>query len=250
METILYIYIFILGLVLGSFYNVVGIRVADGESIVKPRSHCPRCQRTLSASELIPVLSYLFQRGTCKGCGTKVSIKYPLFEGLTACLFLVAAVLVGWTSELLIALLLISLLVIITISDLHKMLIPNKILLFFFIVFIPITVLIPHEPWWDGIVGFFVGGGLLYLIAIVSRGGMGGGDVKLFAVLGFILGTRDVLLTLFAATFIGAVVGGIMMMTGKVKRKNPIPFGPFIAIGALVIYFFGESLWHWYVQFL
>lgn len=250
MTTFLYIYLFALGLVLGSFFNVVGIRVADGKSVVTPRSHCPTCERYLAWHELIPVLSYLMQRGKCKGCGTHISAKYPFFELLTAILFVVAPLFVGWGLELIVALLLISLLVIITISDFHAMLIPNKILLFFFILFIPIQFIVPHDPWWDGIAGFFVGGVLLYIIALVSRGGMGGGDVKLFAVLGFILGIKGVLLAFFFSTLFGALIGSILMIVGKVKRGKPMPFGPYIALGTITAYFYGEQIWQWYMNLL
>ncbi|MGO4888577.1 prepilin peptidase [Anaerobacillus sp. MEB173] len=250
MTTFLYLYLFALGLVLGSFFNVVGIRVADGESIVTPRSHCPTCERTLNWYELIPVLSYILQGGKCRGCRISISIKYPFFELLTAVLFVFSFYIIGFGKDLILALCLVSLLVIISISDFHRMLIPNKILLFFFLLFIPIQFIVPHQPWWDGIVGFFVGGILLFLIALASRGGMGGGDIKLFALLGFILGIKGVLLAFFFSTLFGAVFGSMLMLVGKVKRGKPMPFGPYIALGTLTAYYYGEQLWNWYIQLI
>lgn len=247
MELFLHIYLLVVGLVLGSFYNVVGIRTAEGRSIVTPRSHCGNCKRTLSAMELIPVLSYVMQKGRCKGCGTKVSMRYPLFELVTACLFTISPLMVGWSKELLIAFLLLSLLVIIVISDVHAMLIPNKVLLFFACVIIPVRFFIPMDPWWDPIAGSIVGFVLLLFIAIISKGGMGGGDIKLFAVLGLFLGLKGVLLTFFFATFIGAFVGIVLVVLKKVKRKQPIPFGPAISAGALITYFYGDVIWNMYI---
>ena len=253
MEFLLYIYLFVFGLILGSFYNVVGIRLANGESIVTPRSHCPRCNHQLTAWELIPVFSYIFQRGKCKNCGTSISIKYPLFECATATLFTISPLLVGWSKELLIALLLISLVIIITISDLEKMIIPNKVLLFFAGIMLIIRIFIPTEPWWDAYLAAIIGFLLLLLIAIVSKGGMGGGDVKLFFVLGLFVGIKGVFFTLFFASLFGLTFGLIMMAKQKLQRKQPIPFGPFIGLAALVVYYMEEELsvfldWLWNVS--
>ena len=250
LETFAYIYIFILGLILGSFYNVVGIRTADKQSIVTPRSHCPNCQHTLSASELIPVVSYLLQKGSCRHCHAKISAKYPLFEIVTASLFTISPVLVGWSKELLIVLLLISLVVIVTISDLYKMLIPNQVLLFFTLVTIVVRFFIPMLPWWDAYAGALLGFVILFLIAIVSKGGMGGGDIKYFGVLGFFLGMKGIVLTLVLAAFLGAIFGLVFMMLKKIQRKQPMPFAPFIGTAALISYFFGEDIWHAYLKFV
>lgn len=243
-----YIIVFILGLVFGSFFNVVGLRVPKKESIVWPGSHCSSCGQTLTALELIPVVSYIIQHGKCRYCQERVSLIYPIMELVTAGLFVLAYKNVGFTSELLIALTLISLLVIIFVSDITYMLIPDKILLFFSVIFIIERLFIPLEPWWDSLLGAFVGFLLLLIIAIVSKGGMGGGDVKLFAVLGFVLGTKLVLLTFFLATLFGALIGVIGMLLGKLSRKKPIPFGPFIALGSLLVYFWGTEMMDWYIH--
>src|SRR5690625_2812278 len=129
--TFFYIYIAIIGLVLGSFYNVVGLRLPKAESIISPPSHCPSCKNRLSPIELIPVFSYVFQRGKCKHCETKIHVKYPFFEALTAFLFVLSFYYVGFQFELIIALLFMSLCIIITISDIHYQIISNKVLLFF-----------------------------------------------------------------------------------------------------------------------
>ncbi|WP_010678296.1 prepilin peptidase [Bacillus timonensis] len=247
METILLIYLFIIGLLLGSFFNVVGLRIPNNESIVKPRSHCTSCNRTLTAIDLVPVFSYIFLKGKCRTCGTKISAIYPLIELLTGLLFAFSFYKVGFNQELIVALAFVSLLMIITVSDIHYMLIPDKVLLFFLVILGIARVCSPVTPWWDSIIGAIVGFGLLALIAIVSKGGMGGGDIKLFFLIGLVLGTKETLLAFFLSTLIGAVIGGFGMLIGKIKRNKPIPFGPFIVIGSLMTYYYGDTIIEWYL---
>ncbi|MFT9599054.1 prepilin peptidase [Mesobacillus sp.] len=239
----------IYGLVLGSFYNVVGLRVPEGKSIVAPRSSCPQCGHQLRASELIPVVSYFIQRGKCRQCKVGISPVYPFFELLTGMLFAVAYLLIGWSGELVIALTLISLFIIITVSDLAYMVIPDKVLLVFAGIFIVERIFLPLSPWWDSIAGAVAGFMILLFIALISKGGMGGGDIKLFALIGFAIGFKTMLLSFFFATFYGAFFGIGAMLLGFVKRKQAIPFGPFIALGSLTAYFFGEEILEWYLQF-
>lgn len=248
MEFILLLLFFIYGLVFGSFFNVVGLRIPKGESIVRPPSHCTVCDRKLTVKDLVPVFSFIFLKGKCRGCGTKIHWVYPVMELLTGLLFAFAYYYLGFSMELVVALLFISLLVIITVSDIAYMLIPDKILLFFLIPLIILRVFEPLSPWWDSIVGAVVGFGVLFLIAVVSKGGMGGGDIKLFFLIGLVLGWIPTLLTLFLASIIGTVIGIITLRRSKQGRKTPIPFGPSIAIAAIMSYFYGELLVDWYVN--
>ncbi|MDR4889114.1 prepilin peptidase [Fredinandcohnia sp. QZ13] len=250
MKYILYPYLIIIGSTLGSFFNVVGLRIPAGESIVRPRSACPTCKHQLTAIELIPVFSYLIQGGKCRNCKTRISPIYASIELATAILFTISPMLVGWSKELIIAWTLISLLVIIFVSDLTYMIIPDKVLLFFAPVFLVERIFVPLNPWWDMVVGSIVGFLLLYLIAIVSKGGMGGGDIKLYAVLGIALGWKLVLLSFFLATLIGTVLGLIGIVIGKVKKGKPMPFGPSIVIGTLIAYFFGHELITLYIDLI
>lgn len=250
LSLLLYCYMFIIGLVFGSFFNVVGIRTADGESIATPRSHCPRCKHVLTAGELIPVLSYLLQNGRCKNCQSPISIRYPIFELLTACLFTISPMVAGWSKELLIILLLVSLVMIVTISDTYKLVIPNSVLLFFFPVTAIARLFIPTDPWWDAYAGAVAGFALLLLIAVASKGGMGGGDIKLFAVLGLFTGIKGIVLTLILAALLGLVYGLILMAVKKMNRKQPIPFGPFIGMSALISYVCSDSIWNSYLNLL
>ncbi len=242
-----YLLAFLYGLLLGSFYNVVGLRIPLKQSIVKPRSHCPYCQHILRPYELIPVVSYLLQGGKCRRCKAPVSFLYPAVELATGLLFVLAPLLMGWTLELIIAWTLISLMIIVFVSDIKYMIIPDKVLLVFAVIFLLERIFLPLSPWWDSLLGAAAGFFLLLFIAVISKGGMGGGDIKLFAVIGLALGTKLVLLTFFFATLFGAVFGIVGMLIGKVEKGKPIPFGPYIALGSLTAYFFGQRILDWYL---
>lgn len=241
---------FIFGLVFGSFFNVVGLRVPKKQSIVHPPSHCTSCERRLTAIDLVPVLSYVLLRGKCHTCKATVSPIYPFMELLTGILFALAYVHFGITAEFFVALLFISMLVCITVSDIAYMLIPNKILLFFLPLLVVGRIFSPLTPWWDSLLGAVIGFGVLYIVALLSRGGMGGGDIKLFFVLGIVLGTLKTLLTLAFASAIGLVIGIIVLRITKKGRKTPVPFGPSIALAALLLYFYGERIIAWYLNLL
>ncbi|MEH7439889.1 prepilin peptidase [Neobacillus drentensis] len=244
------LYLFIWGIVLGSFFNVIGIRIPLKRSIVTPRSACPTCGQQLRAYELIPVLSYLIQKGKCRGCRSRISPVYPSMELLTGILFATAPLVVGWSSELVLALTLISMFTIIIVSDIHYMIIPDKILIWFAGIFLLERIVWPLTPWWDSLLGAVTGFSLLLVIALISKGGMGFGDVKLYALLGFILGFKLVLLSFLLSTLYGAVLGGLAMLLRFVKRRQPIPFGPFIAAGTLSAYYWGSEIIELYLRFL
>ncbi|WP_369801969.1 A24 family peptidase [Oceanobacillus sp. Castelsardo] len=157
---------------------------------------------------------------------------------------------IGFKFELITALLLVSMLMIIFVSDIKYMLIPNKVLLFFLPFFILMRVLVPLEPWWSPIIGAIIGVVLLAIIIILSRGGMGAGDMKLFGVLGIVLGVQKVLLAFFLSCMIGAIIGVFLLLTKIVGRKQPVPFGPYIVFGSLIAYFYGDTLLNWYINLL
>lgn len=246
MEWLIGGFFFLYGITFGSFFNVVGLRVPVKESIVSPPSHCTTCDRRLTALDLVPVFSYVFLGGKCRGCKQKISAIYPLMELVTGVLFVFSYVALGFQWELAVALLFLSMLVILTVSDLKYMLIPNKVLLLFGVAIFVLRFVSPLTPWWDSLLGAAVGFGVLFLIAVVSKGGMGGGDIKLFFVIGLTLGTLHTLLTLFLASLIGAVIGIIFLKRTKQGRKTPVPFGPSIAVAAIVAYFYGSSIVGWY----
>ncbi len=245
----LHTYIFILGAVLGSFYNVVGLRVPIKKSIAYPGSACPVCNKKLSPLELIPIFSYIFQNGKCRNCKTSISPLYPSIECLTAILFTISPLLVGWSKELVIAWTFISLCMIVVVSDLKYMIIPDKVIICFLLLFLVERLFISTDPWWDPFAGLVIGTAVPLIVILVSRGGMGGGDMKLLAVFGLALGWKLVLLCFFLATFIGTIVGILGMMRGFIKKGKPFPFGPFLVVGALIAYFFGHDLIEMYITY-
>ncbi len=216
------------------------------EPILGMRSACSSCKRTLSFWNLIPVISYVIQGGKCRQCKKWISPFTPLTELITACLFVYAYTHIGWSFELFIAWTFISLLVIISVSDITYMLIPDKVLLVFTGIILIERLIQPLTPWWDSYLGAAVIFIILMGITVLSKGGIGGGDIKLYAVLGLALGLKLVLFSFFFANLIGAIIGVLGMAIGVVERKKPIPFGPFIAVGTLFVYFFNNHILAWY----
>lgn len=239
-------YFFILGVVVGSFFNVVGLRVPEKKLFESQRSYCPDCKHTLTWYELIPILSFLIQQGKCRYCKQSISPLYPFIESITGFLYAFSFFYFDMHPELLTALAFLSLLVIILVTDIRYMLIPDRILLFFLPLFIILRLFIPIDPWWSPIVGAIAGSGLLALIITASHGGMGGGDMKLFGVLGIILGWKNVMLAFFLSTIYGAVITGFLLIFHVIERKKPTPFGPYIVLGSITAYFFGDALIEWY----
>jgi leader peptidase (prepilin peptidase)/N-methyltransferase len=242
------IYITLLGLVFGSFFNVVALRIPAGESIVTPPSRCPTCQTRLKGRDLVPVLSWLFSKGKCRYCQTPVSGLYVLGEVATGLLFLWIYLLTGLTGESLIGWVLVSLCVIVSVSDLKYMLIPNKVLLFFLPVFIVLRLLFSEGEVWNYVLGAVVGGGIILLLALA--GGMGMGDAKLFALCGWMIGFPNVILAFLIACALGTLVYGLLMLLGTIKRKQPVPFGPWLAIGTLISYGYGSQIISWYLTLI
>lgn len=232
---------FVLGVVLGSFYNVVGFRLSNGESIVKPRSHCPKCGHVLSFYELVPILSYLFLRGKCKCCKEKISMFYPIMELFSGILFAVSYYSFGFSYDLLLSIALSSLFIIVTVSDLNYYIIPDQVNLFFGIVIFIINILKfgflgACKYAFFGLIIFL----LMYLIMIIGKlifkeECLGGGDVKLLFVLGM---TCPLVLSLFGialSSFIALPVSLIIYISNRDKK---IPFGPFLVGGFLIILLF------------
>ncbi|MBI2876898.1 MAG: prepilin peptidase [Candidatus Tectomicrobia bacterium] len=239
---------FVLGTILGSFANVCIYRIPRGESILWPASHCPQCQGAIRARDNLPLLSHLWLRGQCRDCGVSISWQYPLVELLTGLTYLLIFRVFGLSLASAVYAVLATALIIVSFIDLEHQIVPDVITLpglalglLLSTLFLPITFL-------DALVGALLGGGIFYAIAMIYEGGMGGGDIKLIAMIGAFIGWRQVLLTIFVAAFIGSLIGGTLMVTKKRKRKDPIPFGPFLALGAIVALFWGDSLLHWYLS--
>jgi len=238
--------VFFLGLIIGSFFNVCVYRLPQGKSIIYPSSHCMQCQKRLQMIDLIPVFSYLFLGGRCRHCGAAYSSRYAVVELLTGCLFVWCYTVFGIGFPLIKALILTSFLLVITYIDYDHQLILDKVLLFMAGAGALIECLTPSVGLLSIIAGSLAGGGLLLLIAIASKGGMGGGDIKLATVLGIYLGAKLTLLALFLSFVIGGVVAVFILLLKRKGRRDCIPFGPFIAAGAFLSLLYGQELIRWY----
>lgn len=241
---------FIFGLLIGSFLNVCIYRFPRGESVVGPPSHCPQCDQRLRAMDLVPIFSYLWQKGKCRYCGVKISPRYLLVEGLTGILFVLTFLIIGFNIVLLKYLVLFSVLIVISFIDLDYMIIPDRLVLFIFLWGFVWQIFAPQISWGEALGGALLGGGFLLLVTVLSGGGMGGGDVKLLLAAGFYLGPVLTGLALFISVLVGGLVGlGLILLKIK-KRKDPIPFGPFLCLGILAATLWGAELIRWYVTFL
>jgi Type IV leader peptidase family./Bacterial Peptidase A24 N-terminal domain. len=247
---ILYLLVFIFGTIIGSFLNVVIYRVPRNESIVYPQSHCTKCKSELKPYDLVPILSYMILKGRCRYCDDKISIRYPIVEIITGLIYLILFIYFGISIKSLSYAFLASLLIVITFIDIEHKIIPNKIILIGLIVGAVFRVLMFNYGVWDYIVGFFLGGGVLLLISLLSGGGMGGGDIKLMALIGLFVGWKLTISTLFIAVLLGAV-GGILLIVLKIKtRKDYIPFGPYISVACIISILYGYDLLNLYIKFI
>jgi leader peptidase (prepilin peptidase) / N-methyltransferase len=236
------------GLAIGSFLNVVIARVPAGRSLVHPGSACPGCSAPLAWHDNIPVLSYLLLRGRCRTCAMRISWRYPIVEATTAALFVLAYVALGPSADFVIALVLLPALVAMTAIDLQHQMIPDVITLPGITVGFLMNIALGRMSWVDSVIGILIGGGLFLVIILVSRGGMGGGDLKLGAMLGAFLGWKALLFGLFVAIVLGGVIGVALLATGVRGRKDPIPFGPFLAAGGAMALVWGERAFSWWVR--
>ncbi len=247
MELFIPLFAFLAGLCAGSFLNVCICRLPEGGSIAYPPSNCPSCGSRLRAVDLIPVLSYLFLQGRCRYCGGKISAQYPIVELTIGILFLLAYLKHGLTLASLRAAVLFTLVTAAAVIDWRYRIIPDRLNLAGFVLG-AVLLFESREVLTANAIGFLAGGGLLYLVALVSRGGMGGGDIKLAAVMGLLLGWKYLLLALFLAFAAGALVG-ILLVLLKIKRmKEGLPFGPYLALGSVVAVLYGDRLLYWYLQ--
>lgn len=243
----LYLFIFILGASIGSFLNVCIYRLPLKQSIVSPSSHCPDCNTPIRFYDNIPVVSFLILRGRCRKCRSKISIQYVLVEILNAVGYIFLFRKFGLSPEFILYAILFSSLVVVSGIDLYYKIIPDIITLPGIIVGIIGSVSVLPVGFKSSITGILIGGGLFYIVAVVSRGGMGGGDIKLIAMIGAFLGWTDVIITIMLASFLGAVVGIFIMIVFGKGRKYAVPFGPFLSIGGIISLFFSRVILEWYL---
>lgn len=256
-------FVFFFGLLWGSFLNVVIHRLPLGESVVKPRSRCPGCKKLIPWYRNIPVLSWIALRARCGDCGTKISIRYPLVELVTALLFTAA---VAWRPADYIAwpfhFYFLASMVACTFIDIDHWILPDKITLPGIVVGMVASAVIGYfnpelgvvQALLESFLGVLVGGGILYGVALgyrlyAKRDGLGGGDIKFLAMIGAFTGAKGALASLILSSFLGSFLGIFLIILRGRKGGTMIQFGPFLALGGLAAFFFGADLWQWYFGF-
>ena len=246
------ILIFSLGLIVGSFSNVCIYRIPRNESVIYPASHCPKCRSKIKPIDNIPLLSYILLKGRCRNCKSKISIQYPIVELLTGLTYLIIYLIYGLSVQTLIYIILSSALIIIAFIDLNEQIIPDVISLPGIVIGLILSFIVPYISFINSVLGALIGGGIILIIAwvgsiIFKKEAMGGGDVKLAAMIGAFLGWRYTIISLFLGFFIGALVGIILILSKIKSKEDMVPFGPFIVLGSIITLLWGEKILAWYI---
>ncbi len=250
-----YFVAFIFGLCVGSFLNVCIFRIPADKSIISPGSMCSNCGKAIKFYDNIPVLSFLLLKGRCRFCGASISLRYPLIEILGG-LFGVAVVWkFGPTLTAGIYFSFIATLLAVSFIDIDHRIIPDVISLPGIPIFFLASLALPQLTYGQSLLGILAGGGSLFAVAwtynlLTGKDGMGGGDIKLLAMIGALLGWKGVLFTIFMASAAGTVIGIIVMLYTKKGMKLAVPFGPFLSLGAVIYIFFGTQIIQWYYGLL
>lgn len=252
--TLMSVFVFLFGAVVGSFLNVCIYRIPRDESIVFPASHCPDCGTKIRAFDNIPILSYLLLRGSCRSCGIRISWQYPAVELLSALLTLFLFLKFHFSPTFFVLFLFCMALVVITFIDLEHQIIPDSISLPGIVAGFAASFFLPWLGWLNSLIGIVAGGGSLLLVAygyqlLTKKEGMGGGDIKLLAMMGAFLGWKSIPFIIFTSSLFGSVIGLTLMAVRKKDSQLPIPFGPFLAFGAILFIFYGRQLIQWYFSF-
>jgi leader peptidase (prepilin peptidase)/N-methyltransferase len=260
---VLEIFIFIFGLIAGSFANVCIYRLPREESIIRPPSHCPSCGKNILWYDNIPILSFIFLKGRCRSCKNPISFRYPLVEFLTAFLFLMTFRFTGISPALFFLWYFFVLLIIAAFTDFAQLIIPDCVSIPGMAIGVIAAFVFPGlmkaashpEGFLRSFAGLLAGGGVIWIIgflgkALFKKEAMGGGDVKLMGMVGSFLGIKLTFLTIFLGSLFGASVGGILILLRLKTRKDYIPFGPYLALGAVSSFFWGEKILNWYFALL
>lgn len=248
MELIFYTIVFIFGIVIGSFLNVCIYRIPKNESVVKEGSHCMQCDYRLKWYDLVPLFSYLFLRGRCRKCKTKISVQYPLVETVNGILYVIIILVNGWEWDSLLICFLTSALIVITVIDFRTFEIPIGINIFILTLGL-ISTALDYQNWLEHVVGFFVVSIFLLIIIILTKGrAIGGGDMKLMATCGLILGWKMIILAFLLGCIIGSVVHVLRMRL--TKADHILAMGPYLAMGVFIASLWGEQVLEWYILML
>jgi leader peptidase (prepilin peptidase)/N-methyltransferase len=248
MNTIILILIILIGLALGSFSNVCIYRIPQKKSILFPSSFCPKCGKKIRFYDNIPLLSYIILKGRCRNCKAKISVQYPLVEFITSALLVLAYLRFGLSWDFAARSILILFMILTFFIDLKHRIIPDVLTFPGIILGLLLSFLVRSPSVWNSLLGILVGGGMFYLSAILGellfkKESMGGGDIKLAMMLGAFLGWQNIILVLLLSALLGSLIGGVALFISKdVKETRTIPFGPFLALGAIIAMFAGDAL--------
>jgi leader peptidase (prepilin peptidase)/N-methyltransferase len=248
------IFAFVFGACIGSFLNVCIYRIPEGKSIIHPPSACPQCGYRIRFYDNIPIVSYILLRGRCRRCKVHIPVRYPLVELVTGIAALAVFLKYGPTLAAGIYFLFIAVLLVITFIDIDHQIIPDILSVTGIPLFFLLGFLVPFITWKDALIGILAGGGLLYAVAfgyqlLTGRDGMGGGDIKLLAMIGAMIGWQGILFTVFISSLSGTVIGLLLALPAGRSMKSRLPFGPFLAAGAIAYLFCGPALIRWYISF-
>lgn len=257
------VFFFLIGAALGSFLNVIADRLSVGKSIVWPSSHCPECRRSLEGRDMIPILSYLRLRGHCRYCGDSIPGRVFWVELGVAVLFTFLYSHYGFSWELGMVAFYCCMFIVLLVIDLEHGILPNRIVYPGIILALIVAgagsmfgfemkgVADSGFRLWivDALIGGGIGFGFLFIVALIFKGGMGWGDVKLAGLIGLVTGFPLVFVAMFLAVVGGGLLAGILLVTKVKKRTETIPFGPFLSLAAMATIFWGESLLKWYLGF-
>lgn len=241
---------FIFGLIIGSFLNVCIYRIPEGNTVVNVPSHCPSCKSKLKPVDLLPVISYIILGGKCRYCGQSIGIRYPLVELTTGAVFIISYLTIGLNLLLVKYLVIYSILIIITLIDLKHKIIPNVLVLTLLVWAVTWQLAFPDLPHYEAVVGGLLGGGIFLLIAVLSKGGMGGGDIKLMFSAGIFLGVMPAILAILISSIVGGIIGLILILLKIKDRKDPIPFGPFLSLGIFLTSLWGQEIIELYLAMI
>lgn len=236
--------VFVFGLLWGSFFNVCIVRLPHNDSILWGRSACPKCKSLIPWFCNIPLVSFILLKGRCRSCKAPISLEYPIVELVTGLMFVGLFLRFGWSKELLSSLIFCSGLLVISVIDIHHQIIPDEISLPGIVVGFLFAIWVGKVSWLESLLGIFVGGGSFLLVAwgyekISKQEGLGGGDIKLLAMIGAWLGVQSLLVVIILSSLLGSLIGITVMIVQKKNLKTAIPFGPFLAVGAVTYLFWG-----------
>ncbi|MFQ6875644.1 MAG: prepilin peptidase [Coprobacillus cateniformis] len=243
----LYVYMFVLGTCIASFINVVIYRLPLGLNFVEGRSFCPKCHKTLKAYDMIPVFSWFLLRGKCRFCKEPISLRYPAIEFVGGVLAVLCFYRYGIDWMTLISFVFSMILLTICMIDYDTMIIPNGLVICCLIVAI-VSVPFLDLSLMDRIIGFFIISVPLYIMNLIIPDCFGGGDIKLLAVSGLLMGWINVLIGMFIAVLIAGIYAGYLLLTHRIDRKGHIAFGPYICFGVFVALLYGQELFKWYLS--